>query len=541
MPTSEHDPPQTGSKPSGRPATGQTSQALAQGSELLRVLSQKAAAARAEAECSELRMLLSEARNGDPQRLQHWLDQYAGTTTHLPTPHLPTPHHAISPVPRQPATELDSRNPELDSPRPEPAESRAAISSWNDLLPGARRRLAMRAEHLRSGVAISEADLWLTSEAKPRQDTVRTISPAPHSVMPNRAVATAGSAAADPTRPQHAPVPQKKKSEQAELVKKSSPEQRESLKEKDAKHLLFSRMGGVSASIIAHLLLLLLLALITVKMAPPPASLALTNSTPDVVTQTLEISEPLEIVAPESSLEPSQPSEAFDISESLAEGTTSISDALGDMAQAVSVGLPNSAMLAAGSGQSGPMNTNASFFGAAASGNCFCYVIDGSGSMRNGPWDAAKIELLKSLASLKQKQRFYIVFFNRELSAIPMPGEREPAPRALYATAENLEHARRWIDTLKIGIGAPPNAALELAIAKEPDAIYLLTDGVTKADVPQFLREKNRVSDLIFGEQVRVPIHPIAFYSLDGQQLLKQIATENSGQFIYVPDPRKRL
>jgi hypothetical protein len=166
-------------------------------------------------------------------------------------------------------------------------------------------------------------------------------------------------------------------------------------------------------------------------------------------------------------------------------------------------------------------------------------VIDGSGSMRGGPWEAAKLELLKSLASLNQKQRFYMIFYNRALSAIPLPGERDPAPRALYANRENLEHARRWIDSLRIDIGAPPNDALKLAIETEPDAIYLLTDGVTKVDVAKFLREENRVSDLIAGEQVRVPIHCIAFYSLEGQQLLQTIAAENRGQFIYVPDPRR--
>ena len=93
---------------------------------------------------------------------------------------------------------------------------------------------------------------------------------------------------------------------------------------------------------------------------------------------------------------------------------------------------------------------------------------------------------------------------------------------------------------MRIDRGAPPTDALRFAIEKEPDAIYLLTDGVTKVDVAKFLREENRVRDLINGEQVRVPIHTIAFYSLDGQQLLKQIAAENKGQFIYVPDPRKR-
>ncbi len=200
---------------------------------------------------------------------------------------------------------------------------------------------------------------------------------------------------------------------------------------------------------------------------------------------------------------------------------------------------PGRVGLAASSSASKLMQSNATFYGAAASGNCFCYIIDGSGSMRNGPWDAAKAELLKSLATLKEKQRFYIIFYNCELSAIPLPGEQTPAPAALYATPDNLTHTRRWLDTLRIDRGAPPNDALELAISKEPDAIYLLTDGATTVDVPRFLRDSNRINDLIFGEQVRVPIHTIAFYSLDGQSMLKQIAAENAGQFIYVPNPRR--
>ncbi|GIW99612.1 MAG: hypothetical protein KatS3mg111_2945 [Pirellulaceae bacterium] len=109
----------------------------------------------------------------------------------------------------------------------------------------------------------------------------------------------------------------------------------------------------------------------------------------------------------------------------------------------------------------------------------------------------------------------------------------------LYATEENVKHAQRWLQTLEVDVGAPPIKALELAISLEPDAIYLLTDGVTTVDVAGYLREVNRVHDLIYGEQVKVPIHTIAFYSMDGQALLRRIAQENNGQFVYVPDPRR--
>ena len=78
-------------------------------------------------------------------------------------------------------------------------------------------------------------------------------------------------------------------------------------------------------------------------------------------------------------------------------------------------------------------------------------------------------------------------------------------------------------------------------MAKEPDAIYLLTDGVTRVkDVAAIVRNQNRIQDLIHGEQVRVPIHTIAFYTLDGERLLRQIAAENDGQFTYVRPPPGR-
>ena len=132
---------------------------------------------------------------------------------------------------------------------------------------------------------------------------------------------------------------------------------------------------------------------------------------------------------------------------------------------------------------------------------------------------------------MKESHRFYIIFFNQKLNAITMPGEREPATSPLYATAENLKHAGNWIESLRIERGAPPTAALVHAIDLDPDAIYLLADGATKIDVPEFLRAKNRTSDFISGEQVRVPIHAIAFYSPEAG---------HKGQFIYVPDPRKK-
>ena len=104
-----------------------------------------------------------------------------------------------------------------------------------------------------------------------------------------------------------------------------------------------------------------------------------------------------------------------------------------------------------------------------------------------------------------------------------------------------MQHARQWVNGLDFVQGGPPIDAIEFAIEKEPDAIYLLTDGVTAVKtVAQQIRSFNQIEDLINGTQVRSPIHAISFYSLEGEQLMRQIASENKGQFIYVPDPRKR-
>ena len=194
-----------------------------------------------------------------------------------------------------------------------------------------------------------------------------------------------------------------------------------------------------------------------------------------------------------------------------------------------------------GSGKPSLSKVNASFFGAGAGGNSFCYVIDGSESMRGGPWESAKRELLRSLATLKENQRFYVIFFNKEVHAIPRVGETEPSSTALYATPENLMHATEWIEALRIAPGAPPDNALEMAIELELDAIYFLADGATKRDVCELLRTKNRTADFISGDQIRVPIHTIAFYSPEaGRKLMQRIASENKGQSVYVPDPRKK-
>jgi hypothetical protein len=189
----------------------------------------------------------------------------------------------------------------------------------------------------------------------------------------------------------------------------------------------------------------------------------------------------------------------------------------------------------------------ANFFGLEATGNIFCFVVDCSGSMRGDPFVATKHELLKTITQFKPNQRFCVFFFNQKLfpmllednlPAAAVPADDNFRPVAAYATPENLVRLQRWMDTVPIGTGGPPNQALKLAIELEPDSIFLLTDGVTRSDVAGNLIKTNRQEDELDGPQIRCPIHTIGFYSTEGEALLQRIAAENGGQYRYVPNPK---
>ena len=406
----------------------------------------------------------------------------------------------------------DSREKQTKQPLEAPAQD--GTDPWQQWLPHAQKRLQERAESLRADARHSLAS-------------------------PKRKLSASESKGEKESANDKQAKESNQKREQLVLALQNAAAEEE---QGGDRTLARSRFRGVVGSVVAHVVLVVILALVTLKVPSPPAGMSFASASEAPVEEVVELQQPIEANEPVE-MEESQAleSELSDLSEQFSEiSATPIStDALGEL-QAASESIPSSSAMSAVANAVASVS-DATFFGAAAGGNNFCYVIDGSGSMRGGPWTAARAELLKSLASLKPDQRFYIIIFTRDLELITEPGSREPASSALYATQENLEHARRWLMGVKIGnSGGPPKKAIELAIDKEPDAIYLLTDGVTSVkDVAETILAKNTVSDLIVGDQIRVPIHTIAYYSLKGQQLLRKIASENKGQFIYVPDPSK--
>ncbi len=182
----------------------------------------------------------------------------------------------------------------------------------------------------------------------------------------------------------------------------------------------------------------------------------------------------------------------------------------------------------------------ADFFGVKATGNTFVYVIDSSPSMRrDGAFEAAKQEMIRSLTSMKPKQRYFINFFGKEVD--PMTFENGVVEKyPVYATPENLKRTLQWMDRVQIQRdGYPPTHALEEAIAMRPDAIFLLFDGQTTVDVAGSLKRINRSRDILSEDGPKVPIHVVHFFNQDFQKQMRKVADENGGTYRFVPRPEK--
>ena len=523
----------------------------------LAAITSEAHAARVAAQKAELEVALAEARSGDANMLRSWLENYRGMSDSPNVELVQTSTREKSVATSQFILPV----PDAETPVAGPV---VAELSWDQLLPAARQRLQERSSQLElseTDVAVVSNSLAPWTEKQIANEDREELVNVPHNDSRTTSAIDIEIESDFESEHSHADeeFPSDEFSESDSLVESHEPEESQPLVYQELPELQalseverdlskpFFRSGkrGFAFSVFVHSVLIGTLMAITMRAPEEVASMGFEAGTSESTADSFEELQPMEVTSTEE-ISVEMPSETSESSVSLPSAvglaSTSVNAASATAASSMS-GVQASAnhAVAASSGRPNPAHANASFFGAGASGNCFCYVIDGSESMRGGPWEAAKAELLRSLSSMKESHRFYIVFFNQKLSAITMPGEREPATTPLYATAENLRHAQNWIESLRIERGAPPNDALLHAIEIEPDAIYLLADGATKIDVPGFLREKNRTSDFISGEQVRVPIHAIAFYSPDsGQKLMKQVAAENKGQYIYVPDPRKK-
>jgi hypothetical protein len=164
-----------------------------------------------------------------------------------------------------------------------------------------------------------------------------------------------------------------------------------------------------------------------------------------------------------------------------------------------------------------------SFFGIRGGGKRICFIVDVSGSMSSGgKLDRLKQELSATIQGLKPDAQFAVVFFDSSTHTIAQTWMSSDADR---------RNAMQVIANQGSGSGTDPTGAFEFAfrtLNPLPDCIYYMTDGQTYADVVGLLRSLNA------GPQ-KTSIHAIAFGDQTLEAVMKQIASENNGTYLFVP------
>jgi hypothetical protein len=179
---------------------------------------------------------------------------------------------------------------------------------------------------------------------------------------------------------------------------------------------------------------------------------------------------------------------------------------------------------------------SAQFFGVKASGRRFVFIVDSSNSMRGGKFDAAKEELMYAIRRLSKEQAFYIIFFDQNAERMLLPPSTEPELLPVPATAQNINRAQKWVDSVVNELRTDPYDAVKFAVEMVPDAIYLLTDGkfTDRGLTERFLKDNNLIDDPLEGRRPKVVIHTICFWQKDGEETLQAIAKDYGGTYRFV-------
>jgi len=171
-----------------------------------------------------------------------------------------------------------------------------------------------------------------------------------------------------------------------------------------------------------------------------------------------------------------------------------------------------------------------SLFGVAAEGAKFVYVFDRSASMsepKHRPIEAAKAELLKSIAPLGRVHQFYLIFYNQQ----PRLFQIGEGGKLIFGTDQNKAAAAKFIASVAPEGATGHRNALNLALKMRPDVIFLLTDGdanddLSTADLAELEKQNGGATQ----------IHVIQFTAdLPTGENLPKLAKQNRGEFKSVP------
>ncbi len=106
------------------------------------------------------------------------------------------------------------------------------------------------------------------------------------------------------------------------------------------------------------------------------------------------------------------------------------------------------------------------------------------------------------------------------------------------ATPDNQRRFFQWLSRQNPRGWTRPRGALELALRRDPDAVFLLSDGELQDDSQQFLLAANQPWEREDGSRRQTPVHTVALDLSLGAGLLEQIAGQNSGVFTHITTGR---
>lgn len=169
---------------------------------------------------------------------------------------------------------------------------------------------------------------------------------------------------------------------------------------------------------------------------------------------------------------------------------------------------------------SDPIGVN--FFGAQVKAANVGFVVDFSGSMSGKRIERTKLELLESLIDMNSQQRFYVSAFN-DGPINMLNGVTEP----LRAAPVEKVRVWKWLKTIPANGGTVPEPSLLHVSKMDPEAIFLLSDGVfsevQQSTFDEFKKHNNKV-------------HTIAFEDESGRAELQRIANRTGGAYRFVPE-----
>jgi hypothetical protein len=218
-------------------------------------------------------------------------------------------------------------------------------------------------------------------------------------------------------------------------------------------------------------------------------------------------------------------------------GTPSTDGAVQSLANGVSSGLSKTGTATGGSnssglGAGGSGKTTASFMGLRGTGANFVYVLDRSASMDEfggAPMQFAKSELMKSIASLSERNQFQVVFYNDS------PGSLSPATtggKLLAANDTNKEKASRFVRAIRPLGGTEHIPGLKMGLSFGPDVLFFLTDAAEPA-----MTESQLIEIQTRAERAMTTIHTVQFNrgpAPNDGGWIRELAERNRGTYRYV-------